>query len=148
MKCRGRGNRQLPELEWRRRATQATLDRYRAVPFDWAARQTCVHLAAFHLRNMGHRPPAVPGFTTPAGARKALTDRGWDSVSAMLDSMLEPIAPARMLLGDLAVVAGSDGMEAIVICTGPQALLGWLPGGESMAVHIGGIAQVTRAWRV
>lgn len=148
MRFRGRGRNRLPELEWRKRATAATLAHFRDRTFDWQAGVTCMHLAVFHMRRMGHRPPALPRFRSAAGARKALDARGFASVSAALDSLLLRVAPSMMWLGDLAVVEGSDGMESIMVCTGPQALLGWLPGGERMMAQIGGLAQVKAAWRV
>lgn len=148
MKFRGRGKSRLPELEKRKQATQATLDRYRNKAFDWATGVTCVHLARYHLRNMGHRPPSLPRFRSAFGARKAMQERGWESVTEMLDTMLPRIPPAKMMLGDLAVVEGSDGMESIVVCTGPLALLGWLPSGEKMAVYLNDISHVTASWRV
>lgn len=148
MKWRGKGANRLPELEWRKRATAETMERYRDVPFDWASGATCMHMAVFHMRRMGHRPPALPRFRSAAGARKALDERGFASVSDALDSVLHRIAPSMMWLGDLAVVEGSEGLESIMVCTGPQALLGWLPDGTRMMAQIGGIDQVTGAWRV
>lgn len=148
MKHRGRGKNRLAELEWRKRATKKTLAEYRNKAFDWSAGVTCVHLCWAHLKHMGHRPPKLPKFDSALAAKRALGEAGFGSVTALLDSMLERIPPAFMRLGDVAVVEGSDGMDSIVICTGPLALLGWLPDGSKMEVYLGNIADVTGAWRV
>lgn len=148
MSFRGRGSSTLPELEWRRQATEATLARYRNKPFDWATGVTCVHMARFQLRNMGHRPPSLPRFRGALGAKKAMKERGWPSVSAMLDSMLPRIPPAAMLLGDLAVVEGDAGMDSIMVCAGPQRLFGWREDAEGLVVLSVQMSEVSGAWRL
>lgn len=150
MRFRGKGDARLPELEWRKRATQKTLERYRTKAFDWSTGVTCVHFGWAHLRNMGRRPPTLPRFRSPLAAKKALTEGGFGSVTELLDSFLPRIAPAQMLLGDLAVVDGEQGLDCIMVCTGPLALLGWLPEGhgEGMVNYLGDISDVKGAWRV
>ena len=140
--------RELPELERRRRATQATLDRYRAKQFSWARGITCVHLARAQLKNMGHRPPTLPRFRSALAAKRALADRNWGSVSDMLDQLLLPIAPAMMRVGDLAVVPGTEGLDSILICAGHPTLLGWHPETGEFVIYDGGFEQLTGAWRV
>lgn len=148
MEFRGRGPARFPELEKRRWATQKTLDRYRDKAFDWATGITCVHLARYHLRKMGHRPPGMPRFRSPLAAKRAMKERGWASVTAMLDSMLEPIAPAQMLLGDLATVEGDAGFDAVFVCAGPRRLFGWRED-ESGAVMLEvPFDEIKGAWRV
>lgn len=136
------------ELERRRIATEKTLGRYRHKVFDWSAGITCVHLARFHLKNMGHKPPTLPRFRSALGAKKALKERGWASVAEMLDSMMPRIAPAQMMLGDLAIVPGDSGLESILVCAGPFKLLGWHPEDGTFVVYDGGNAEVEGAWRV
>lgn len=148
MKWRGRGKQRLPELERRKQATEATLARYRDKAFDWSTGVTCVHLARAHLRNMGHRPPSLPRFRSALAAKKAMKERGWSSVSAMLDSMLERIPPARMLLGDLAVLEGDAGLDSIVICAGPQRLFGWREDQPGLVVLGVTMDEVSGAWRL
>lgn len=164
MRFRGRGATRRAELEWRRSATQATRDRFYGAAFDWAAGMHCVKLAAVHLRNMGHRPPALPKVTSPEAAHRALAARGWDSVAAMLDSLLERIPPAMMLPGDLAVVDGDEGFESVLVYLGPRKLMGWLPRGleavfevaedgtplrttEGVVIFAAGLGEVKAAWR-
>lgn len=148
MKFRGRGAARLPELERRKRATERTIARYRRKAFDWASGITCVHLARFHLRNMGHRPPGMPRFRSPLAAKKAMRERGWASVTEMLDSILPRIAPAQMLLGDIAVLPGDAGMDSVMICAGPRRLFGWRED-QPTAVMLGvRLDEVAAAWRV
>lgn len=117
----------LPDLIRRQRATQATLDKYRNKPFDWKKAITCVHMARFHLRRMGHKVPELPRIRGAIGATRALRERGWENVAQMLDAQasLERIAPAFMRVGDLAVLPGDEAMDSIVICAGMHKLLGW-----------------------
>lgn len=121
------------ELERRRLATQATLDAFRGVQFDWSA-ASCGHLLHTHLINMGHTPPPLPEYHTPAGVLRALKGGGWSSVADYLDSMLERRrAPSFMITGDIALAPG-DGIDAILICAGPLKLFGWLEGAEELVV--------------
>lgn len=138
----------LPEGERRRVATEATLARYRGKEFDWGKGITCVHLARFHMRNMGHRPSAIPRFRSAHGAKGALKERGWTSVADMLDSMLPRIAPAHMLLGDLAIVPGAGGLDAVFICAGPRKVFGWREDAPELVVLDLSLDEVTGAWRV
>ena len=136
------------ELERRRVATEKTLERYRGKVFDWSKGITCVHLARFHLRNMGHKPETLPRFRSALGAKKALKERGWSSVADMLDSMMPRIAPAQMVLGDLAIVPGDAGMDSIFICAGPLKVFGWREDRPELVVLDVGLDEFTGAWRV
>lgn len=136
-----------PDLIRRQQATQATMDRYRRKVFDWKTGVTCVHLARFHLKAMGHKVPTVPRIRSALAAKRALESNGWAGVEAMLDSMLPRIAPAAMLLGDLATVPGSDGMDCILVCAGPQVVMGWHPEDGRFVTYQGGIGELASAWR-
>lgn len=116
-----------PDLIRRKRATEATLAKYRPQPFDWKKGVTCVHMARFHLRKMGHRVPELPRIRGPIGAARALKERGWEDVAAMLDAQpgLTRIAPAMMLVGDLIVFPGTEGFQLIGVCGSQHKILGW-----------------------
>lgn len=137
--------RAMPPLVHRQAATEKTIKRYDGKAFDWGAGITCVHLARFHLRNMGHRPPTLPRFRSALMARRAMQERGWGSVAEMLDSMLPRIAPAQMILGDMAILPG-DGMDAILICVGPRRLFGWHEDSEVPVMQEPDISKVVGAW--
>jgi hypothetical protein len=142
----------LPELDRRREATQATVDKFKGLPFDWSEGRHCVRMAHFHLRQMGWRSPelpTIPRVRSPLAAKKALKDKGFDSVTEWLDSILERIPPAMMLLGDIAVTPGDHGLDAILICTGDRGVLGWLPDGSEAVVMLDcNLDDITGAWRV
>src|SRR3546814_2814098 len=86
----------LPEPVRRKEATQAALDKFKGLPFDWSEGRHCVRLAHFHLRQMGRKPPTLPRIRSALAAKKALKERGWASVSDMLDSILVRIPPAMI----------------------------------------------------
>lgn len=127
--------------------------RYRRKAFDWRKRATCIHMVRFHLLQMGHkRLPVIPDLRSPAGAARALAARGWPDLGAMMDTILPPIAPAAMLLGDIALLAGDpdpdapDGaaLGALVISVGGKAI-GWHEDSARMAVM--DLLSIERAWR-
>lgn len=140
-------SRRRPEGERRRIGTQKTRDRFFGQRFDWKAGMHCVTLAHAHLRNMGKRPPKLPKVTSPDEARAALKERGWNSVTAMLDDLLERIPPAMMRTGDIGVVEGSEGFESVVILLGPRKVLGWHPSGAEVVIYDTGLDVLDGAWR-
>lgn len=137
----------LPAAVKRQRAMNRTLERFANKTFDWGGGRTCVHLARWHLKHMGHRVQAVPKFDSAVEAKKALKGKGWASVPAMLDSLLERIPPAAMVLGDIAVVPG-DGMDCILICAGPRRVFGWHEESETPVMIEPDMDKIIGAWRV
>lgn len=138
----------LPELERRRIATEKTLARYRDKEFDWSKGITCVHLARFHLRNMGHKVETLPRFRSALGAKRALSAKGYGSLGRLMDKKLAPIAPAKMMLGDLAMVPGEQGLDALFVCAGPLKLFGWREDAPKLVVLDVSLDELTAAWRV
>lgn len=106
-------------------------------------------MARSHLVQMGHRPPSLPRIRSLLTARRALQERGWDNVEAMLDAQagLLRIAPAEMLVGDIAVLASDDGIGAIFICAGPHKLIGWREDHPTLVVLDLSFDQISGAWR-
>jgi hypothetical protein len=135
------------ELLRRQAATSATMAKYRSKAFDWRSEVTCVHMARFHLRKMGHKMPKVPQMRSEIGARHALKARGVDNVAEMLDALLPRIAPAEMLLGDLVVAGSADGIGAIFVCAGPQKIIGWREDEEKMVFLDITLGELDGAWR-
>lgn len=136
-----------PEMVRRQAATSATLDRYRGKVFDWSKGITCVHLARYHLRQMGHQPPSLPRIRSAFAAKQEMKARGWSGVADMLDGILPRIAPAQMLIGDLTVAKSEEGLGAIFICAGPHKLLGWREDAPALVVLDVTLDQVEAAWR-
>ena len=131
----------------RKAVTQETLDRFRGADFDWSG-TTCVHLARAQLVGMGHGVPEIPQFSTALEAARVMREHGWDSVSEMLDSYLERIAPASMLLGDIALIKGAGGLDAIFICAGPLKVFGWREDAPDLVVLDISFGDLEGAWRV
>lgn len=131
----------------RHEALQATMDRYRHRAFDWKTGATCIHMLRFHLKKMGHKVEAVPKLDGPVAAKRELKKRGYASVEAMLDAMLEPIPVAAMLPGDLSVVPDDSGLGAVYISLGSTAI-GYAEGVEGMALFTDPSAVFQKAWRV
>lgn len=121
-------------LAKRAAATKATYDHFLGKPFSWRGR-TCVHVLRYHLRQMGHRPPAMPQFRSAVGALSALKAQGADDLAGLCRTLgLIEIAPAGMIVGDVAMLPGDEGRTdgihgALVICAGNK-FMGWHGAGE------------------
>lgn len=149
-----KARRKLPELDRRREATQATIDKFKGLPLDWSEGRHCVKLAHYHLRQMGWRSPKLP--TLPVvhsafAAKKALKERGWGNVADMLDAVLgkgSRIPAAMMLTGDVAITPGDEGFDCVMICIGPRTMMGFLPDGSEAVAYATDYGDLTAAWRV
>ena len=74
------------------------------------------------MRAMGHKPPRVPDLRSALAATRALRATGHASIGALLDAMLPRIAPAAMLIGDLALMAGDEAFDAVVVSAGGKVI--------------------------
>ena len=137
----------VPELERRRIATENTRQRFIGKEFSWA-RPHCIQLMRFQAAEMGHRLPPLPLFKTAIGAKRALKKRGCDSVEQLLDGMFPRIAPAAMLLGDLAATPGTEGLEGVFVNVGPRKLMGWREDAPQLVVLDVGYDELIGAWRL
>lgn len=114
------------DLAARVAATEKVMLRFRNHPFAWDQRRTCIHLARAQARALKHRPPAIPDFRSPRGARTALKAQGHDTLEQLLDSLFPRIAPAAAWVGDLVLMAGGDGeFDGIGIVAGGGKVLGY-----------------------
>ena len=139
-----------PDLIRRHDATSATLAKYKGKLFDWRAGNTCAHLMRFHLKKLGHAMPPMPPMRSAIGARRALSERGCGDMGDILGLHLQlpEIAPAAMLLGDLAAMAGEDGLGGVMVCAGPHKLFGWYQDHDRLVMLDLEFDQVGRAFRV
>lgn len=136
------------DLHARAAATAPVANKYRLRPFDWSKRATCIHLARDQLVAMGHRPPPIPMFRSALGAKRALHKAGFATVEALLDSLLPRIAPASMVVGDLALLSGSAddrGFECIVVSAGGK-VMGWHEADPSGLMNLI-VTDFIAAWR-
>lgn len=153
-----------PDLIRRHAATDATARRYRRKDFDWKTAANCGGAFRFHAKKMGHKLPKWPAYRSALGMVRALRSLGHRDLVALLDAVpsLERIAPAQMMMGDVAVVAAApvdgelDGAArdvaaagSIAICLGPQKIIGWMAGyGTRMVVISLDLASIKAAWRL
>lgn len=140
--------RKLPELERRRRATEATRLKYLEKVFDWKRWRHCIAMARFQAVKMGHRPPPIRPIRGPVSAKRELKKRGCESVIELLDGQFPRIAPAQMKLGDLAAFPGTDGLNAVGVCVGPGRIMCWREDHPVLAVLIVDFAEIEASWRL
>jgi hypothetical protein len=138
----------MTALDHRVRLTKATKDRFAGKPFRWGSCD-CVRIAAWHVRQFGHRPALAKAgsYKSAASARAALKRAGFDALAEALDALGFPrIAPAAALVGDLVMGDSGDAFGALGIYLGNGAMLGFHEDVPHAAVlrrvHLG------TAWRV
>lgn len=152
---------QAAPMVLRQQATQATLDLFRGRAFSWSGGKTCLHLMHAHLQHCGVKVPRLPTVRSALGAKRALDRRGQASMAEVIDSLgLERLpAPAMMTIGDLAFMPSADGFGGVLVCVGPNQLLGWAEivraseddegeAVEGCEVFIMTLDQVEACWRV
>lgn len=100
------------------------------------------------MRALGHKPPPLPDFRSAIGARTALRKTGHASLEALLDAMLPRIAPAAMLVGDLALVPGEPPFDAALGVWAGDTLLMYHEEADALANVKDAMPQIVAAWRV
>src|SRR3546814_12556028 len=116
----------VPVMEARRRATQATADRFRDQPFTWG-KNDCVRMVAFHLRKLGYRPKLAKAgsYSSALGAKRALARAGFETTGQALDALgIERIATAVAMLGDNVRTPGDRGVVGMGIMLGGTSPFG------------------------
>lgn len=133
----------------RMEGTKRTLDQWRGTVFDWTQPATCVHLAHSHLTGMGHELPDIPAFDSALTAAREMQARGWGSVADMLDEFLPRYdGAAHMRLGDVGVISGAGGLDAIFICAGPFKYFGWREDHPDLVLLDITVGDLEAAWKV
>lgn len=97
--------------------TQATLNAWRDQEGGWG-RRDCARMVAQHLKRFGYRVSLAKagGYTTEAGARRALQRAGYESLEAALDAHgLARITPAATLVGDILAFPSPQSLPALSI---------------------------------
>lgn len=141
----------MNDLQRRVAATEKSKERYEGKLFDWSKRATCIHMIAYHARNMGHDLPLVPRFRSAFGAVKALKAEGVDTLPELMDKYFMRISPAQMLTGDIAAFPGDDSFDALMIYGQLRACLGWhedAPDCQIARLTDEGYRLCTGAWRL
>jgi len=137
-----------PEMVKRQRATTATKSEFQGSAFAWRKCKTCLHLAWFQAKGMGHKVPRLPAYKNALTAKKALKARGFDSVTEALDSLFERIPPAEMRLGDLAAADGVEGLDAVFVNIAPRKMMGWREDAPTLVVLDVNLNELKAAWRL
>lgn len=134
-------------LKARAAATQATMARFRDQPFVWGS-WDCVRMAAFHLRQLGHRPGLGRGgsYKSALGAKAALKRAGHDDLPAALDALMPRIAPAQALVGDIIMCPGQEFGGGITIAVGNGRVFGYHE--DAIGAVVQQPLDFTGAWRV
>ena len=112
-------------------ATSATAAMFRNRPQDFAHGVTCIHLLRAQMTAFGYTPPAIPHFSTPIGAKRALRKMGHRDLCSLLDELLPRIPAARMRVGDIVLGEGAGLFDAIGISAGGK-VLGWDEDGNGL----------------
>ena len=139
----------MHELEKRRQAAQATVDRFKGAPLAYG-KNDCVRLGAFALRKMGRTPQLgrAGSYRTALGAVRALKRAGHHSLEDAVDALgLERIAAAAALPADLILLPAEGPFGgALTMAVGNGRVLGYhedLEGADILQP-----VQFLAAWRV
>lgn len=117
----------MKPLERRHAAIEATMARYRNRPFAWG-KVDCARVVAFHLKQLGFKIAISKGGTykSAVGAKSAIRRMGYETLGDMADGLgLTPIAPARMLLGDVCEVEGDNPVGTLCLYAGNGNIFGF-----------------------
>jgi hypothetical protein len=137
----------MSEMLKRVAVTRATMAHFAPKPFSWTKGATCVHLVRKQLVGMGHRPPPMRAFRSALTAKKALEAKGWANLSAMMDSLLPAIPPARAVAGDVVEMPSEDDVfGALAVVVGNGRIMGYF-GETDMLSIVQPIVAPLAAWR-
>ncbi len=139
----------MNEMLRRQQAAQATVDRFRGVPFAYG-KNDCARLAAFALRKMGHKPGLAKAgsYSSALSAARALKRLGHADLPSALDALgLLSIPPIAVLPADLVMLPGVGAFGgAIAMAVGNGRVLGYhedLDGADILQP-----VEFVGAWRV
>ncbi|MFT4076841.1 MAG: hypothetical protein QM647_15050 [Asticcacaulis sp.] len=104
------------DLIYRTACAEQTVAQYIDARFEWG-RYDCARMTAAHVKRMGHKASlAMFGhYKSLAGAKRALTRAGFDSLEAVLDARFARIAPASAWVGDIIALPGDTDMPALAV---------------------------------
>jgi hypothetical protein len=138
----------LDPMVRRRDAAQKTLDTWSKRPMKLGT-SDCVRMVAAHLRMLGYRIKLPPSgsYRTINSAKKALRERGFETVADALDALgLARIAPAAAAIGDIVMLPSADGLGAFGVALGNGRIASYHEDVSTAAV-VQPIEYVA-AWRV
>lgn len=140
----------VPEMPRRMRAIESVRARFEGKSYK-IGRSDCAKLVRALLVAMGHtKLPKPKPYKTALGAKRELTRLGFDSLEQMMDTLLERISPAAMLVGDIGLIPADPddaaGDETLVVSLGNK-YWGWHPDQFELAVLVIDPDNIKAAWR-
>ena len=138
----------MKPLVRRQKAVQATMERFRGKGFSFGS-VDCAKLAAFHLKQMGHkvRLSKAGQYKTLLGAQAALRRLGYETLPDAMDGHgFARIAPAAALMGDIVTFACDHPIGALGIVAGNGNMLCFHELHDQPVVMTMG--QIDAAWRI
>lgn len=138
----------MKPLVKRKKATDATIERFRGKAFAWGS-VDCAKMVAFHLKQLGHkvRLSKAGPYKTARGAKGALKRLGYDTLPEAMDGHgFERIAPAFALVGDVVSFDADHEIGALGIVVGNGNMLAFHEAQELPVVMTMG--KILTAWRV
>jgi hypothetical protein len=141
----------VPEMARRMRAIESIRARFEGQPYK-IGQSDCAKLVRALLVAMGHRGlPKPKPYKNAIGAKRELTRLGFASLEAMMDTLLDRIAPAAMLAGDIALsFADPDdaaGDETLFVHLGSNKFWGWHPDHFALVQLAPEAIHIKAAWR-
>lgn len=138
------------DLIRRQEAIERTLEKFGDKPLVFGETD-CAQIIRFHLKAMGHKRLPLASYKGAAGAAAVLRKAGVRSLEELFDKLLERIAPAFMLPGDVALIEAEDdafgvGGGAMILFLGGK-WWGWHPDSDKPEVLIIDPANIKAAWR-
>lgn len=118
----------MKNLIERTEATQATLDRFKGLPFCLGS-EDCAQMMKFHMEQMGSNFTLmnITKYSSPIGAKRALTKMGFDSLPDFMDDNYKRLpATAFAQVGDVFSFPAEDdplGIGSLAIYLGNQLIL-------------------------
>lgn len=141
----------LPELERRKLAIDATRARFEGRPHKYG-KVDCAKVAAFHMRQFGHRPSFAKAGTyrNAFGAARALRRTGHPGIAEwLIAGGADEISGSLALPGDLMVFeAQGDGLDATTIVLGNGAVLGFHDDAMEDGLLVIRLSLIGRAFRL
>lgn len=148
-KSKAKGPKRVPEMERRRRAVQATAEKFGGVPFAWGSHD-CAAMVSFHLAKAGHPlgdHKAAGSYSTAIGAQRAIKRIGFDNLSDLLDARFPRIPAAFARLGDLVAFEADHPVGAIGIHLGNASVMVYSEEDETGPIQAR-IVKAEAAWRI
>lgn len=145
----GKGKR-IPDMVRRMRAIESVRARFEHKPYKIGV-SDCAKLVRALLTSMGHsKLPKPKPYKNALGAKRELTRLGFANLEAMMDTLLKRIAPAAMLIGDVALIEADPedaaGEETLIVSLGNK-YWGWHPDQFELAVLVIDPTNIKAAWR-